>query len=140
MPLVSQWLAAVSRWLAARPHRVTIVNVAMLSLLLGFVDSVAVFQAVGAGAVALAAVGFLRRAGRRTFDRRRDRSLYALVLTWVPGLLATALALVGVAAAQPSRAAVHVPAVLLFAIELAMLVTASADLGTPDRPAVGAAD
>ncbi len=121
---------AVSRWLAAKPHRVTIINLTMLTAVLALSESAALFKLIGGSAILLAALYFFQRGILLTARRWAETDLYKLLVLWLPGLLAMALAYLGLQlATQPDASALnHGVGVVLFGFQLAMLALAGADL------------
>lgn len=119
----------ISQWLGARPHRATVVNVLMLAAILALAGSGPLYAVVGGGAVLAAVLYFAARAVRRTVGPGAG-NLYQLALTWIPGVLAAGLALVALRliVTEPAGTLAHALGAALFAVELAMLALAGADL------------
>lgn len=119
----------ISRWLGAAPHRAGIVNVVMLSAILALAGSDRLYLLVGGGTVALAGGFFAVCALRHSLLGRAD--LYRLVLTWIPGVLATALAAAALflITSRPSGDLGHIVGMVLFVAEAGFLTMAAADLG-----------
>lgn len=124
------FLSAISRWLGARPHRATIVNLIMLSGVLVLAGSPGLQQIVGGGAVLAAALHFLRRALGWSLAPGKEVTVFEVALAWIPGLLAIGLALVGIRLTLegPSLSLAYGLGVLLFTAEIAVLIVAAADL------------
>ncbi|WP_139812092.1 hypothetical protein [Ensifer aridi] len=133
---------SLTRWLGARSHRGTVVNIIMLTAILAMADSRALFKVVGGGAAIIAAGNFLFRAVSLTWESRTARGLYHLALIWVPGILASALAVTGLyltISSEPSSLAYSL-GVVLFGAEVSILAITSADLeGHPPTGPVRAA-
>lgn len=127
----------ISQWLGARPHRATVVNVLMLAAILALAGSGPLYAVVGGGAAFAAAAFFVVRAVRRTVGSGGG-NLYQLALTWIPGVLAACLALIALRliVTEPAGTLAHGLGAALFAIELAMLSLAGADL-SPARAGAG---
>ena len=122
-------MGAFSSWLGAKPHRATVVNLLMLTLLLALIGSAALFKLVGGIALLLASLYFLRRALARTLGHGGRRHLYELALLWAPGLIAVALSCVAIWLIET-----NVPgsldydlAIALFGCEIAMLVIGASE-------------
>lgn len=119
-----------SNWLDGRPHRATIVNIIMLSVLLTLADSAGLFLLIGGGALVLAGGCFLWRASRQTLISMAGINAHHLAMTWVPGLLALGLAGVSlwlISSSLPGGLGYAV-GIALFAVESAMLTLAASDL------------
>jgi len=125
----------LSRWVAARAYRATVINVLLLGALLAMVGSVALFQALGGAVIAIAGLCFAGSALRTTIRSRWRTDPYHLALTWLPGTLAICLGATGLAlvARSGGQGLAYGIGALLFACELAVLVIARADL--TDGPA-----
>ncbi len=127
-------------WLAGKPYRATILNVFMLTALLVVIASPALFRVVGLPVLLLAAAHFVWRALHATRQRGVRRNLYGLLLTWLPGLLAGAMAfgalhLVAGVVALDWR---FLLGALLFGCEIALLLLAAdgfAEAGAANRAA-----
>lgn len=127
---------AFARWLARKPYRATIINIAMLTAVLTLAGSEALFNTVGGGAIAIAGLYFMALAIGVSVRSRASATLYDIALIWLPGLLAICLGTTGLllaTAGQPLSLG-HVLGVILFGCEMAMLVIASADLNEPRAP------
>jgi hypothetical protein len=137
---VEQSIERASQWLGARPHRATVINVAMLSAILAMVSSASLYLVVGGGAVMLAGGYVLLRAARRTLATRASLNLYQLALLWMPGILAVCLALVALhlVTTMPVASLAYGLGALLFAAEMVMLVLAGADLSSDPAQIPGA--
>ncbi|MFO1058887.1 MAG: hypothetical protein U1E53_18210 [Dongiaceae bacterium] len=127
-------MGALTSWIGAKPHRATVLNILMLTLLLALVGSVALFGLVGRIVLLIAGLHFLWRALARTWDCRSWRHPFEFALLWVPGLIAialsaTAILLLGRSAPGSLQYAV---AFALFGCEVAILVGSGSE-------AVGAA-
>lgn len=122
-----KWFA---NWLEGRPHRATIVNIVMLSVVLTLADSAGLFLLIGGGALGLAGGCFLWRATRRTLANMVTSNVHYLAITWVPGLLALALAGVSLwlITSSPAGSLGYAVGIVLFAVESAMLTLAGSDL------------
>jgi hypothetical protein len=121
---------AISRWLGERPHRATLVNLLMLSAVLALAGSPGLQQVVGGGAVLAAALHFLWRALGWSLAPGKSATLFEAALAWIPGLLAIALALVGIRLTVdgPGLSLGYALGFVLFTGEIAVLVIAAADL------------
>ncbi|WP_395828763.1 hypothetical protein [Elstera sp.] len=119
-----------SRWLGERPHRATVLNVIMLSVLLALSDSASLYWGVGGIALVLAGGHFLIQAFQATANRHRPRNFFQLALTWVPGVLAILLAIVAITLVSTSdqTSAAYMAGMLLYTVEIAVLALAGADL------------
>lgn len=128
-------MPVLSTWLGARPDRATLVNLALLSLILALVGSTSLFIVVGGGIVLAAGVHFVSRAAAWTFAPGHERNALQLALTWAPGILAIALALVGLnlAIASPPTSSTYAWGVALFAVQVGMLLSAGTDLSLEAR-------
>ncbi len=130
---------SLSTWLGAEPHRSTIVNVAMLSVILAMASSPVLLKFVGGSATLLFSLHFLVRAAPRTPS---SNHLYNVALLWVPGALASALAIAGLYLAVSSEALslTFYVGLALFGVELSFLVIAGSDLRTGSRNAAPGAN
>ncbi len=130
----------VSSWFVARPYRANLVNAVMLSIVLALADSSGLYTIVGGLAVTIMGSIFLWRAIRLSLVRGSKGNLLQLALTWIPGTLALALAVVALhlVNANPSGSLAHGLGVLLFTAEIAMLVLVCADLSPAASPSHGA--
>lgn len=129
-------MKSVSRWFIARPHRATIVNIVMLTILLLMIGSGGLFLMVGGAALALAAISFGAEAVAATARSWRSTTLYGFLLAWVPGILAVGLAAVGmilIAGSDSTSLRFNLGAVLL-GVQLVLIVVATADLSGAQPP------
>ncbi len=114
----------ISDWLAAAPHRVVVLNIAMLVLVLALVDSTALVALVGASCLAVAGLVGLRAALRASFRRGAGaRAAFDRVLVWLPGAAALTLGAVGLhlCVTVPAGSILHLAGIALFGFELVML-------------------
>ncbi|MBS7538893.1 hypothetical protein [Ancylobacter lacus] len=126
----------ISKWLGARPHRPTVINLIMLSALLAIISSASLYGVIGGGAVLLAGSYFLFRVVNRTFASGDAMNFYQIALLWIPGVLAICLALVALLLVITNSAAslAYALGAFLFTAELAMLTLAGADLSPDPAP------
>lgn len=119
----------IATWLAAKPHRATIVNIVMLTILLALVGNATLFALVGSLTVLVAAAAFLRRAVARTFQPSGGGHAYRLALVWVPGVIAIALSLtaLGVITDSTPGGLPQGLAIVLFGFEVIVLAIGGAD-------------
>jgi len=133
-------MSRYSELLRRSPHRATIINAILLSLLMLMINDAAVQWLIGVVVLALAGLWILRRALVRTLSAAVAGDSYHLILTWVPGLLAVSLALLGLhlmvtdAGATPNLWLGWI----LFTVELVMLVVIGADLSPSNKSSFGA--
>jgi hypothetical protein len=135
-------MTRIAHWFGARPHRATVANLLLLSVILAIANSPALYALVGGIALSLAGAGFALRAICWTRASWRELNAYQVALIWIPGLLPIALAasgLVLVSAARGLDLAYGLGAVL-FAAQIAMLAVASADLGAVGHARAGEAN
>lgn len=127
----------ISDWLAAAPHRVVVLNIAMLVLLLALAGSAALFTLVGASCLAVAGLFGARGALRASYRRGSGpRAAFDRVLVWLPGAAALTLGAAGLylAVTAPAGSALQLAGVALFGFELAMLA-----LPADEKPAAARA-
>lgn len=127
-------------WLKARPHRATVANLTLFAALLAWIGSPVLYGVVGSVAVLLAGGAFLLAAARRTAALWRGTNGYQLALTWIPGVLAIALAAValGLVTAGAASGVAYAVGAALFGVEIALLALAAADLAPFDGAALAA--
>jgi hypothetical protein len=135
-------MSRYTQMLRERPHRAMIANAILFSLLLLMVGDNSARWAIGALFLGLAALWIGRRALVSTFSSPLVRDGYQFFLTWVPGLLAAGLALLGLHLMVTSTGASlgFWLGWVLFTAELVMLVIIGADLSPRGKveTAVGA--
>lgn len=78
-------------WFASRPHRLTLINVALFTLVVTFSGSKPFSMAVAGAALALSAVYCFWQALKATFHNLFELHPFQLMLIWVPGALALTL-------------------------------------------------
>jgi len=129
-------------WLAARPYRLTMANIAMLTALLAVMDSHSLVLMLGGVATAAAGIAFFVRVAASGNRTGPAPTLYQALLRWLPGALAAGLAAgsVYLAAGYEVDSLSRFFALLLFAGELTILAIASSDLGEDADPAGGLAE
>ena len=128
----------ISDWLAAAPYRAVVLNIAMLVLLLAFVDSAVLVALVGASCLAVAGLAGLRGALRASFGRGGGaRAAFDRVLVWLPGAAALTLGAVGLylAVTAPAGSPLHLAGIALFGFELVMLALPAHEKPVPAKAA-----
>lgn len=122
-------MGAIASWLGAKPHRATVVNLLMLTLLLALIGSAALFKLVGGIVLLFAGFYFLRCAFARTLVRGSRRHLYELAQLWAPGLIAVALSCAAILLIETNAPGSldYDLAIALFGCEIAMLVIGASE-------------
>jgi hypothetical protein len=120
----------IGDWLESKPHRFTIANTTMLTLLLGMMDSVPLFMVVGGIALFFAGGHCIGHAVMLTLKNREHIHPFQCALIWAPGGIALILASGGIYLATHHAAGTlfHVMGCVLFGFELAMLAILGAEL------------
>jgi len=122
-------MTAFSLWLGEKPSRATALNSAMLILLLTMIGSPVLFNAIGGMALAICALVCLHQATNLTLERWRRAHLFEILLLWVPGALALALSIAGLALiSSATDVSTYALGIILFGLELTMLAVFGADL------------
>lgn len=112
-------------WLERRPHRWHVTNVAMITLVLALIDSPSLMAFVGALTLAVLAL-FGAVAARRAMARVKPPAhAFDLLLLWLPGAFAYALATGGLLLAV--RGGMPWLGLSIFALHAALLVRVAAD-------------
>lgn len=120
----------LSRWLGERPHRTTVFNVLMLTLLLAMLSHPGLFILVGSLTVIILALSGLRGAFVKLRAKQTDNHPYEMLCLWAPGATAILLSTFALWLISDSEAgsATYLLGVILFGFEAALLVLLSADL------------
>lgn len=118
------------RWLESKPHRFTIANVAMLTLLLGMMGSKMLFMLIGGIALILGGAHCVGHALWLTVKNRKNIHLFQFALIWAPGGIALFLGAVGIYLATQHEAGslFYFIGCVLFGFEVAMLAILGAEL------------
>lgn len=118
------------RWLESKPHRFTIANVSMLTLLLGMMGSKASFLAIGGIALVLAGLHCVGHALMLTMKNWKDIHPFQFALIWAPGGIALLLSAGGIylATHHEPGSLFYVMGCVLFGFEVALLAILGAEL------------
>lgn len=117
-------------WLEEKPHRFTILNVAMLTGLLSAMGSAPLFLAIGGLSLAVSGIACIRYAFLLTFKNWKQAHPYQIALVWAPGAIALLLTACGLylVTHYDAGSLFYLTGCTLFGFELAMLTILAAEL------------
>ena len=117
-------METLGSWFREQPHRATVANIVLLTVLLALIGSNALFALVGGIVICLAFLLYAWRALAATARPGAAGWTYRTALLWVPGIVAAIVAIVAITVVRDGEAstALNSVAFTLFAVEAILLV------------------